>query len=404
MMEAIYADDLARSRSDPSRAIAGRGSAMQTMNRDRNDIKCHFYGRVGHLKIKCLLRVKQQQKNDGQQPRQREEQQNHPRKQHQRNRGGERGPMWCSYHKTISHSDADCRAKRREQADGNAHITAPGPSRIKGNCSPHDLPEQDDQPERPYISFTATEVYPTAAIAAEQNHSEETWSSSSLSASRPWLFEERAKPAIFFGIQERSDFSYMNGETDSGGGSLYGMAPMEPEQAENEHKPHESGHVAILVDSGASGHYFGDTIIPDLNHRLQDYTSLRTPRAIPTARGAMLDATVESVLQGLITGDCGEQHLARIAILIVPGISRNFFSVKTAAREGIISIFNVNKLRLEAGKITVPLREKNDELYSFKLDLSADEYAGKELAMNAMAMLKCGIGGWVTLTSAAWSS
>ena len=39
---------------------------------------------------------------------------------------------------------------------------------------------------------------------------------------------------------------------------------------------------------------------------------------------------------------------------------------------------------LETGDITVPLRGENDELYSFKLDLSADEYAGKELAMNTV--------------------
>ena len=67
------------------------------------------------------------------------------------------------------------------------------------------------------------------------------------------------------------------------------------------------------------------------------------------------------------------------------GIGRNFFSVKTAARKGIVSIFDVNKPRLEAGDITVPLRGEDDDIYSFKLDLSADGYAGKELAMNAVA-------------------
>ena len=33
----------------------------------------------------------------------------------------------------------------------------------------------------------------------------------------------------------------------------------------------------------------------------------------------------------------------------------------------------------------MPLRGDDDDLYSFKLDLSADGYAGKELAMNAVA-------------------
>ena len=82
--------------------------------------------------------------------------------------------MWCSYHKTTTRSDADCLARRRKRADGNAHIAATGPSRVQGICSAYDLPEEDDQPERSYVSFTATEVHPTAAVAAEQSHKSET--------------------------------------------------------------------------------------------------------------------------------------------------------------------------------------------------------------------------------------
>ena len=192
------------------------------------------------------------------------------------------------------HSDADCRARRRKQADGNAHIAATGPSRIKGSCSACDLSEQDDQTKRPYIS-TAMGVHPTAAIAGKATMRnlaiQLTVSIASLA-----IFEERAKSAISFGVQEKSDFSYMNGETDGDGGSFYGMAPVEPEPAEIERKPHESGNVVtVLVDSRASGHYFNDTIIPDLKHRLQDYASLNTPRTILPAGGALLDGTAEGV-------------------------------------------------------------------------------------------------------------
>ena len=176
----------------------------------------------------------------------------------------------------------------------------------------------------------------------------------------------------------------MYGGTDGEGEPLYGLAPTEPDSVEIERKPHESGNVVtVLVDSGASGHYFDGLIIPELKHRLQDYTSLSTPRTILTSGGALLNGTAEGVLQGLITDDYGEQHIARIEILIVFDTGHNPFLVKTAARKGIISIFDVNKLRLEAGDITVPLRGEDDDLYSFNLDLSADGYAGKELAMNA---------------------
>ena len=106
--------------------------------------------------------------------------------------------MWCSYHITTSDSDADCRARRRKQAACKGLIAATGSLRIQGICSAFNLPGEDDQPKNPYICFTATEVHPTAAIAVEQAHNEETWPFSSLSASRLWPFEERAKPAISF--------------------------------------------------------------------------------------------------------------------------------------------------------------------------------------------------------------
>ena len=115
------------------------------------------------------------------------------------------------------------------------------------------------------------------------------------------------------------------------------MALLEPEPAKIERKPHENGFViTVLVDSGASGHYFDDIIIPDLKHRLQGCTSLSTLGKILMA-GALLDSTAQGVLQGFIMDDYGEQHLARVAILNVPGIGHNLFSVKTAARKGIVS-------------------------------------------------------------------
>ena len=133
MIAAIYADNLARSRSESLRGIVGRGATMPAMIQDRNDIKCHLCGRVGHCKVKCLLRVKQQQKNGGQLPQQREEQQNNPSRQHQQHRGGGRGLVWCSYHKITSHSDAYRRARRRKRVDGNAHIAANRAFADKGN-------------------------------------------------------------------------------------------------------------------------------------------------------------------------------------------------------------------------------------------------------------------------------
>ena len=59
MMAAIYADNLFRSESPKS--IAGRGAAMQALDRDRSGALCHYCDQFGHFKKKCPLRIKHQQ-------------------------------------------------------------------------------------------------------------------------------------------------------------------------------------------------------------------------------------------------------------------------------------------------------------------------------------------------------
>ena len=146
-----------------------------------------------------------------------------------------------------------------------------------------------------------------------------------------------------------------------------------------------SNLATLMVDSGASGHYFGDAIIHDLKHCLQDYVHLTTPRKILTAKGAILNGTAEGVLQGLVVDDNGNQILVRVDIVVVPGIGRNLFSVMTAGKKGIATIFDYENPRLEGFNVTAPLRSESGDLYSFVLDLNADRYGAKELAMNAVA-------------------
>ena len=99
----------------------------------------------------------------------------------------------------------------------------------------------------------------------------------------------------------------------------------------------------------------------------------------------MLDDAAEAVLQGLVTDDNGNQILVRVDVVVVSGIRRNLFSVMTAAKKGIAIIFDYENPRLEGFNVTVPLRSESGDLYSFVLDLNADRYGAKELAMNAVA-------------------
>ena len=84
------------------------------------------------------------------------------------------------------------------------------------------------------------------------------------------------------------------------------------------HKPSAGdGSVTALMDSRASDHFFDNLLVPSLKCRLLNYVLLNTPRKILTAGKALLDDTAEGILQGLVPDNHGEQHLARIAILIV---------------------------------------------------------------------------------------
>ena len=140
-----------------------------------------------------------------------------------------------------------------------------------------------------------------------------------------------------------------------------------------------------MVDNGASGHYFDDAVIRNLEHRLQDYVHLATPRKIITAGGALLDGTAAGVLQGVITDDYGNQILNRVDVVMMPGIGCNLFSVMTSAKKVIATIFDYENPRLEGINVTVPLRSESVNLYTFVLDLSAEGYGDKELARNAVA-------------------
>ena len=99
----------------------------------------------------------------------------------------------------------------------------------------------------------------------------------------------------------------------------------------------------------------------------------------------MLKGAAEGVLQSLVNDDHGSQILVRVDIVVIPGIGRNLFSVMTAAKKSIATIFDHENPRLEGFNVTVPLPSESQDLYSFVPDMSVDRYGAKELAINAVA-------------------
>ena len=166
-------------------------------------------------------------------------------------------------------------------------------------CNAHGIPDPKEDSERPFISFSATEVASSAATATSKQD-KGTWPFGPSPTTCPWPFADREKPVIDFGRQSKHDPTYMF-DTDGEGGPLYGTASMSsPATVAYNTASDCSNPVHILVDSGASDHYFDVFLIPELNRRLLDYTCLITPRKILNAGRALLHGTSEGILQGVI--------------------------------------------------------------------------------------------------------
>ena len=139
--------------------------------------------------------------------------------------------------------------------------------------------------------------------------------------------------------------------------------------------------VTVMVDSGASGHYFDDALIPKLRYRLDNYQELTIRRWITTAGGHQRKGAGQGLLRGHIIDAEGVQRLIQISVLIVPGLGRNLLSVKEAPRNGVVPIYDQHNPRLEANNFTLPLQELENDLYFFSLDLVSGSSA-PELVMQ----------------------
>ena len=100
-MSKIYGDNLARSHSDSSRGIAGRGVAMQATGRDLSKLNCYYCNKFGHYKNDCTDFKAAHHQNRRRRQRHHKQRGGHQPDQpmpggQQQQRGG--GQMWCSYH------------------------------------------------------------------------------------------------------------------------------------------------------------------------------------------------------------------------------------------------------------------------------------------------------------------
>ena len=83
-----------------------------------------------------------------------------------------------------------------------------------------------------------------------------------------------------------------------------------------------------MVDSGVSGHYFNDALIPGLRYRLDNYQALAIWRWTTTAGGHQLKKAGQVLPRGHSIGAQGLKRLTQLSVLTGPDEGWDLFSVK----------------------------------------------------------------------------
>ena len=73
--------------------------------------------------------------------------------------------------------------------------------------------------------------------------------------------------------------------------------------------------VSVMVDSGMSGHYFDDALIPGLRYRLDNYQALAIRRWITTAEEHQLKEAGQGLPRGHFVGAQGLKRLTQLSVL-----------------------------------------------------------------------------------------
>ena len=364
MMSALYIDCL--SRPNNSLVVAGRGVVMRATGGDNSIIKCHYCGNPGHRQKNCVAWIAAQCKDGNQQTTR-----STPLGRWKRKAGGGSKSIWCSFHKSTTHSDETCRRQQQQMGNNGSANWANQGSDYPAVLTASDPPPGNNIKEQG-ISFAAVEVPTREELSKEQSF----WPSgltgeaiASLDTSGLFSVFEGAtsEEAINSGAQARGtrthitdtlttltralvmavmlhyvwltlgSFPYnrvastningqpetFSGSTDAEDGLALAAVP-----AAGKWNRGSNSLVSVMVDSGVSGHYFDDALIPGLRYRLDNYQALAIRRWITTAGGHQLKEAGQGLPRGHSIDAEGVKRLTQLSVLAGPDAGWDLFSVK----------------------------------------------------------------------------
>ena len=262
--------------------------------------------------------------------------------------------MWCSFHKSTTHSDETCRRQQQQMGNnGSANWANPG-SDCPAVLTASDPPLGSNIKEQG-ISFAAVEVPTREDLSKEQSFwpsgpTGEAVASFDTSGLFSGFEGATSEEAINLGAQTRGTRTHItdtlttlaralvmavmlhyvwltlgsfpynrvastntNGQPGTFGGSTDaedGLALATVPAAEKWNRGSNS-LVSVMVDSGVSGHYFDDALIPRLRYRLDNYQALAIRRWITTAEGPQLKEAGQGLPRGHSIGAQGLKRLTQ---------------------------------------------------------------------------------------------
>ena len=371
MMSALYIDCLSPPNNSPS--VVGRGVAMYLTGGGNSPINCHYCGNPGHRQNTCVACIAAQR--EGRNP---HATRSTPFRRWKGRERGESKPMWCSFHKSSTHSDETCRTRKQKINDNGSASCASHDSNYQFVFTASDSTHGSNF-EGQDISFAAVEVPTRQEPTKEQGfgpfgstdepvasfdisgwfngsggaNGEETAGSTfeieEGPVRRPGLWRHlidtlttldralvMAVMLHYFWLtlgsfpHNRVASTNTNRQSETFGGSTdakEGLALAVVPAAEKWNRGSNS-FVRVMVDSGVSGHYFDDALIPGLRYRLDNYQALAIRRWITTAGGLQLKEAGQGLPRGHSIDEQGVKRLTQLSVLAGPDAEWDLVSVK----------------------------------------------------------------------------
>lgn len=115
--------------------------------------------------------------------------------------------------------------------------------------------------------------------------------------------------------------------------------------------------IRMLVDCGAGNLYVDPCPTPGLQDYMIDFVVLTVPNMTVAAAQHLLQGVATGAVHGTVTDNGGLKRRISFRAVMVSGLGDNLFSVTTAMKKGVASLFHPDEPRLlKKGGVVLPMQ------------------------------------------------